>query len=315
MTAPEPMDRIARVRAALATEAVDRLPFTVWYHFGLQHLPPERLAEAHVEFADAYDLDWLKVMNDYGYPMPDGLEVATQASDLRRLTPVDVTRGPLGQQLALIAHLAPRLRGRMFFVDTIFDAWSSLRRSVVKDAMDRLMHEEPAALERALAVVNENLVAYAEATLQRGAAGIFLSVPAGADAVTPEQFDRFVRPFAHALLERIAAAGGATILHAHGSRLHFQRILDLPAQALSWADRAAGPTLAEARRMTDRPLIGGIDHARFNRMSRIEVRAQVRQAVEQTGPRGLLLAGGCSIPPNAFADLIQAARVAARGTS
>jgi len=130
MTAPEPMDRIARVRAALATEAVDRPPFTVWYHFGLQHLPPERVAEAHVEFADAYDLDWLKVMNDYGYPMPDGLEVATQASDLRRLTPVDVTRGPLGQQLALIAHLAPRLRGRMFFVDTIFDAWSSLRRSV-----------------------------------------------------------------------------------------------------------------------------------------------------------------------------------------
>jgi uroporphyrinogen decarboxylase len=315
MTAAGVMDRIIRVRAALAAEAVDRPPFTVWYHFGLQHVAPERVAEAHVEFAEAYDLDWLKVMNDYGYPMPDGLDVAAQASDLRRLGPVDVTRGPLGQQLALIAHLAPRLRDRMLFVDTIFDAWSSLRRSVVKDAMDHLMHDDPVALERALAVVNGNLLAYAQASLERGAAGIFLSVPAGTDAVTPEQFDRFVRPFAHPLLEQIAAGGGATILHAHGSRLHFDRILKLPAQALSWADRAAGPTLAEARRVTDRPLIGGIDHARFNRMSRVEVRRQVREAVEQIGPRGLLLAGGCSIPPNAFADLIQGARSAAGGSA
>ena len=92
MTAIDVMDRIARVRAALAAEAVDRPPFTVWYHFGLQHLPPERVAEAHVEFADAYDLDWLKVMNDYGYPMPDGLEVATQASDLG--TPPAQTSNP-----------------------------------------------------------------------------------------------------------------------------------------------------------------------------------------------------------------------------
>ena len=37
--------------------------------------------------------------------------------------------------------------------------------------------------------------------------------------------------------------------------------------------------------------------------------------IQQTGPRGLLLAGGCSIPPNAYADLIQAARAAARGAS
>jgi uroporphyrinogen decarboxylase len=311
MTVGGRMDRIARVRAALAAEAVDRPPFTVWYHFGLQHLPPERAAEAHLEFAEAYDLDWLKVMNDFGYPLPDGLEVATQASDLRRLASVDVTRGPLGQQLALIAHLAPRLRDRMLFVDTIFDAWSSLRRSVVKDAMDRLMQDDPTALERALGVVNANLVAYARASLGRGAAGIFVSIPAGADAVTPEQFDRFVRPFAHALLEGIRSAGGAAIVHAHGSRLHFERVLDLPAQALSWADRATGPTLAEARRLTARPLVGGIDHARFNRMSPVDVRGQVRDAVAQTGPRGLLLAPGCSIPPNAFVDLIRAARGAA----
>src|SRR5262249_31514926 len=157
------------------------------------HLAPERMADAHLEFADAYDLDWLKVMNDYGYPVPEGLEVVADGNHLRRLERFDVTSGPFGQQLRLIGHLAPRVRGRLLFIDTIFDAWSSLRRSVVKDAMERLMRDEAPALERALAVVNENLVTYVQESVRRGAAGIFLSVPAGADAVTPSQFDQFVR--------------------------------------------------------------------------------------------------------------------------
>ena len=33
------MNKIERVRAALAGKPVDRAPFTVWYHFGNQHAP------------------------------------------------------------------------------------------------------------------------------------------------------------------------------------------------------------------------------------------------------------------------------------
>ena len=59
------MTKVERVRAALAGAEVDRPPFSVWYHFGLQHAPAERTAQVHVEFFEAYNLDWLKVMNDY----------------------------------------------------------------------------------------------------------------------------------------------------------------------------------------------------------------------------------------------------------
>ena len=56
------MTKIERVRAALAGAEVDRPPFSVWYHFGLQHAPAERTAQIHVEFFEGYNLDWLKVM-------------------------------------------------------------------------------------------------------------------------------------------------------------------------------------------------------------------------------------------------------------
>jgi hypothetical protein len=93
------VDKVARVRAAVAGEGVDYPPFSVWYHFGLQHTVPDRSIQAHLEFLDGYDLDLLKAMNDYGYPMPDGMEVVRDVADLARVTPRDVERGALGQQL------------------------------------------------------------------------------------------------------------------------------------------------------------------------------------------------------------------------
>ena len=60
--------------ATLAGKPVDRPPFTIWHHFGNQHASPEPTAQVHLEFYDYYDLDFLKIMNDYDYPMPSGLD-------------------------------------------------------------------------------------------------------------------------------------------------------------------------------------------------------------------------------------------------
>ena len=305
------MTPIERLRATLQGTPVDRPPFTIWYHFGLQHASAERTAQAHLEFFDAYHLDWLKAMNDYSYPMPDGLETLSEARDLARLTPLDVARTPLGEQLRVIQILARALRGRALVVDTVFNAWNTLRRNVVKDAMDVLMRDHPKELEAALAVVNDNLTRYALASLERGAAGIFFSVPATAESLTAEQYERFMRPFDLALLEALRGRGECHILHAHGSGLYFDRLLDYPVHAISWADRAGGPSLAEARRRTSLALVGGIDHTSFPYVSAAAIREQIRSALAEAGRDKLLLAPGCAIPTYSFPELIRVARDAA----
>jgi uroporphyrinogen decarboxylase len=305
------MTPIERVRAAIRGEPVDRPPFSLWYHFGLQHAPAERTAQAHLEFFDAYHLDWLKAMNDYSYPMPAGVETLREARDLARLTPFDVTQGQPGEQLKVVAILARALRGRALVVDTVFNAWNTLRRNVVKDAMDGLMREHPKELEAALGVVNDNLTRYAAASLERGAAGIFLSVPATAESVTAEQYARFMRPFDLALLEAIRGRAECLILHAHGGRLYFDEVLSYPVDAISWGDRAGGPSLAEARRRTALALVGGIDHTTFPDVSAAAIRDQVRIAVADAGREKLLLAPGCAVPTYSFPELIRVARDAA----
>ncbi len=96
------MNKIERVRAALAGKPVDHPPFTIWYHFGNQHAPAERAAQVHLEFLEHYDLDLLKVMNDYDYPMPHGMAVMATPADLGRLAPFDPLETPLGIQLRAI---------------------------------------------------------------------------------------------------------------------------------------------------------------------------------------------------------------------
>jgi uroporphyrinogen decarboxylase len=305
------MTSIERVRAAVRGEAVDRPPFTIWYHFGLQHAPADRVAQAHLEFFDAYHLDWLKLMNDYSYPMPDGVETLRDPGDLARLGPLDLQRTPLGQQLEVVRIAARALRGRALVVDTVFNAWNTLRRNVVKDAMGPLMREHPAALERALGVVNENLTRYARASLDAGAAGIFLSAPATEESLDRDQFERFMRPYDLALLEAIRERGECHILHAHGNRLHWSRLLDYPVHAISWADRQGGPPLAAARRDTRLALVGGIDHTTFADLSAAALRAQIASAVADAGRERLLLAPGCAVATYSYPELIRVARDAA----
>ena len=302
------MTKVERVRAALAGTDVDRPPFSVWYHFGLQHAPAERTAQIHVEFFEAYNLDWLKVMNDYSYPMPRSIETLSDARDLKRVIAFDVRQGSFGEQLETIRLIGLSLRGKALVVDTIFNAWNTLKRNVLKEAMGPLMEEHPAELEAALAVVNDNLIRYAIASLHGGASGIFFSVPATPESLTAEQYERFMRPFDLAFLEAIRPFGEFHVLHAHGKELYLDRLQEYPVHAISWADREAGPPLGLMRRITPRALMGGIDHGSFPYTSAAKIREQIRTAIAEAGPRKLFIAPGCAIPSYSFPELIRAAR-------
>jgi uroporphyrinogen decarboxylase len=306
------MTKIERLRATLSGKAVDRPPFSIWYHFGNQHGAPELTAQVHLNFFEHYDLDLLKVMNDYDYPMPEGMEVMETPADLKPLQSFEVSRTPLGRQLKALELIGRALKGKAFFLDTVFNAWNTMRRNLVKEAMPKFMAEHPDALEEALKVVNRNLIQYALASLDRGTAGIFFSVPASAEFITPEQYERFMRPFDLEFLEAVAGKGEFHVLHAHGEKLYLDRILDYPVQVLSWADLNGGPVIPEVRKRTSLTLMAGIDHVKFPYTSAKVIRGQVKSAIAQAGDTRFILAPGCSVPTYSFPPLIRAARDASR---
>jgi uroporphyrinogen decarboxylase len=245
--------------------------------------------------------------------MPEGMETMATVADLKRLSVFDVTKTPMGNQLKALEIIAKKLKGKALFVDTLFTAWNTIRRNLVKEALPGLMADHPRELLDALKVINQNLIRYALASLDRGSAGIFFSVPASAEFITPEQYEKFMRPFDLEFLNAIKGKGEMHILHAHGEKLFFDRLLDYPVQAISWADLNGGPTISEARKKTSLTLVAGVDHVKFPNLSAAFIREQVKSAVAQAGNTKFILAPGCSLPTFSYPPLIKAACAAVRG--
>jgi uroporphyrinogen decarboxylase len=307
------MEKKARVDGVLNGETVDRPPLSLWYHFGVQHGSGKAFAETTLNYFDHYDFDFLKVMNDYFYPPPPGLEAIRNASDLQRLDRIAVTESAWQEQFTAIGMIARRLRNKAYFIDTVFDAWQSINRNLAAENMTDLMEREPEALLTALGRVNDNLIDYSKRVLSLGAAGIFLTIPAGAEILSREQFNTFVKPFARRLLEAVVPASRMTTLHIHGRELFFEDVLDLPAPIFNWWDRGPqGPSLQWVKDRIDGCVMGGIDQTIVARRTRAFLKDHVREALEMGGSQRFFLANGCSIDtwtyPGAIEAIVRTAR-------
>jgi uroporphyrinogen decarboxylase len=174
----------------------------------------------------------------------------------------------------------------------------SLARMLSGDRLRYDLRENPQAVTDALEAITETILAFAEACFREGAEGIFYSVLAASTALhSEEEYRRFGEPYDRRILETVRPTSKLTILHGHGEALMFDRLATLPAHAWNWDDRRAGPSLREAQARVPGAVIGGLDQWSVLLDGSPEAAlAQSRDAVEQTGGRGLIVGAGCVLP-------------------
>jgi uroporphyrinogen decarboxylase len=302
------MNKRQRVEAVLAGRPVDHPPISFWYHFGLQHLPGERHARATLDFFHHYDLDFLKVMNDYFYPPPEGLDAVKSRADLEKIHIFDVEDSPWREQFKALDVIARELDGQAVFLDTVFDPFQTLRRNMAGENIEMLMETEPQAVRDALEIISDNLIAYCKRSLAIGAAGIFMSIPAGRELISRERFRTFVKPFARRVFEAIRRDAPMNTLHIHGDEdLFMAECLDFPVAVFNWWDRGpTGPALAAVKKRTGACVMGGVDHVRVARATPAHMKTHVREALELGGDARFFLANGCSIDAWTCPDTLHA---------
>lgn len=282
--------------SALRGEEVDRPPFSFWYHFGLQHMPGRKHAEAQIDFYRAYDLDFLKVMSDYPYPLPEGLEEIRTADDWKRIEPVSGEDRCWSEQLTALSIIDDAIGKEALFIETIFSPWTTARRLARSGGLTIARREYPETLLSAMEAIATSLAAYSKQALSRGAAGIFLSLGAASDEVmTAEEYEVWGRPFDLKILKAVREAP-FNVLHIHGKRIHFDSLLDYPVSALNWSHFATEPSLKEGKLRSSKTVLGGIDEAVASHVSAREIAEQVTNTIQEIGTRGLIVTPGCSIP-------------------
>jgi uroporphyrinogen decarboxylase len=296
---------------ALKGEEVDRPPFSFWYHFGLQHMPGRKHAEAEIDFYRAYDLDFLKVMNDYPYPLPCGLDAVETEADWKRLEPLDGKNECWLEQLSALSIINDSIGKECLFIETIFSPWTTARRLTRAGSLAEARERHPESLLAAMEAIAQSLAGYAREAVARGASGIFLSLGAATDDVmSAEEYRTWGRPFDLKVLEAVREAP-FNVLHIHGKRIHFDALLDYPAAAINWSHFATPPTISEGHAQSGKTVMGGIDEATAAHFSPIEIERQVASAVREVGTRGLIITPGCSVPTDTPERTLRAIRTGA----
>ncbi len=327
----EAMSHAERLAAAFRGEPTDRVPVALWRHFPGDDRRGDSLAEAHAAFWRRWRFDLLKFTpsagyyaEDWGYRLSTGYDpygvargapVITSAEAWADLPVLPPDRGFLGEQLLGLRRLRALVGREVPVVQTLFSPLAQAHKLSGGRVLDHLK-THPELVEAGLAAIAETQRAFAVASLDAGADGWFFSVQCACrDMVTWKEYLRFGKPYDLRVLRAAAEAPPAlTILHIHGTGTYFRELLDYPVQALNWHDRRVGPSLREARTLTGRCLMGGVDdQGVVNSGSPEAVRAEVADAVSQLNGRSMVVAPGCVIAVGAPDENIEAAVATARG--
>jgi len=307
-----------RVRAALAGEVVDRPPFAFWYHFRGTPDHGDEFVRATLDFYRTYDPDLLKVMHDAPYEMPVDKPVFEQPEDwhLLRVDPPD--SGMFGEQLRALRHIVEYKNDDAPLVDTVPSVFTVAQQITNGRTLEMLAADRDVVMKN-LERLAAALAGYAKAVTETpGCAGIFLAT-SGADAETmpAEQYAADFLPLDRMVLAS-AYQGWCNIVHLHGDDLHLDALaplLDI-AHAVSWSDRAYGPSLADMGAQTGKCVVGGVNERLIGGYTPEQVRAEIADAVAQTGGRGLIVAPGCTVPTetppanlHAFKEAVEAQAV------
>jgi len=327
------MSHRRRIENALAGKETDRLPFGFWWHFPNRDRSPRRLAELALALQQKLDLDFIK-FSPYGlYSVVDwgvtlnvrgGMQTPVQADypitkpdDWRKLRRFRGTEGEYlivleAQRIALM-----EMQGRVPLVQTVFSPLTSCLKMAGRETLLAHLRQAPEAVHAGLEIVTETTRRFAAEVVARGADGLFFaSQTANQGYLTGAEYAEFAKPYDRRVLEAVADRSWFNIFHLHGQGVMFDQVLDYPVQALNYHDREAGPPLSVMKKKTDKCLIGGI--ARETTLvhgTPAEVDAQVRDAWEQVGRRGLILGPGCVASREAPAENVLQLRRSVEATA
>jgi uroporphyrinogen decarboxylase len=277
---PSPLTGKERIDRVLRGEDVDRPPFTLWHHFGLENFPGERHAQATLAFHRKHRTDLVKVMSDFPYPKP----------------PLKVEANPFPEQIRALEIIRDGLAGSMYFIETIFNPYNQARKIFSKAEVARMRREDPQALLDMLEIIANSEANHARRAVEAGASGIFLAIDNAIEGVlTREEYARFSEPFDRLVLDAVRAAP-LNVLHLHGDKVY----LDLfyqgwPLAGINYSAHATGVGIAEARSRYAGLIMGGINEINYRSLTEEEIRRQWHEAQNAAGKR-FFLAPGCSVP-------------------
>jgi len=299
------MNKVQRVRAALAGQPVDRVPASFWFHFTPDKAHGAASVKAHLDYYRASGVDFLKIMNEHPYQANVAI---ARPSDWRKVRPAPLSSHFYQAQLDEIKRIVDGIGGDCLVITTIFGPFSSGNHAG-NNAVAEHLKEDPAAVAQGLLAIGESLGEFGVACVKAGAAGIYYSAQGGEeDRFTAEQFERYVKPADLAALNAFKDVGEFNLLHICKDHIRLPLFADYPAHAVNWAATKNNLNLKQGRDLFKRTIVGGFgDRGLIAEGSLEAIRAHTRAIIDDFGATGLMIGADCTVPTDIDVARIRAA--------
>jgi len=321
--------KIGRLETVLSGLVPDHTPVALWRHFPVDDQKPDGLAAATLDFQKQFDFDFIKVtptssfcLKDWG--ATDEWNGATEGTrdyikrvilhpeDWGNLLNLDPFQGYLGEQLTCLQLIALGLQNEEDpapFIQTIFSPLSQAKNLVGGEKLLVHLRKYPQALHDGLRIITHNTLAFIEATVKTGIAGIFYAVQhANYNLLSEAEYLEFGKAYDLQVLQAVKGLW-LNVLHLHGDDIMFDMFLDYPVQVINWHDRDTEPDLGEAKARYTGVLCGGLQRESTMVLgSPVKVTAEAHDAIQQTQGSRFILGTGCVLPIIAPRANILAAR-------
>ncbi len=305
------MNKVERVRAALAGAEVDRVPASFWFHFPSGQKQGIASVKAHLAYYRASGVDFLKIMNEHPYHSgPDKHINATikTPADWKALRPAPLSASFFQEQLDEISRIVDGLHGECLAITTIFGPFSA-GNAISDGRVTEHLKTDPIAVSQGLGVIAESLAQFAIACIEAGAAGIYYSAQGGEqDRFTADEFAGFLKPHDLTVLNALSGHGEFNLLHICGDHIRLPLYADYPTHAVNWASTKHNLDLKQGYSLFKRPVVGGIgDRGLIVDGPHADIKKAVQKVITDFGRRSLMIGADCTVPTEIDVSNLQAA--------
>lgn len=312
-------DKRALVQKVLNMEDAPRVPIGFWWHFvpkdkhsaGLQD--PGIFDTVVKKQKETYDIlkpDFVKLMTDGYFSHPGVVENDIRTvEDLKKIKPIGKDHPWIREQVALTKKAMEYMEGEVMVFYNIFAPMQSMRMYIEYifsdvDAFQDLIMNHPQDMAAAAKIIGDDTIALMEALKEETAIdGIYYSVQTIQNEKADEAFhDKYVVPSDLQVLDAANELWDNNLIHICGIAGYHN---DIPfykkykAKAYNWAVHTDDFSLKEGKELFNAAVIGGFDykpHTVLEDGTDEEVEAFVKDLIEKTGKRGLIIGADCAVP-------------------
>lgn len=293
------MNKKERVKAVMSNQIPDQIPAGFWFHYKSDY-SVEEMAEAHLKLYRETDMDVIKIMQDYMYPVEGEIYSSDDWYKIR----IKGTDSEEFQKLAEVIRLIRKEAGDdVMIFQTMFGPFKAASIAFGDDVLMKYSKEAPDAVAAGIKRIADGLEEWTRGYLEAGADGIYYSAQFGEEGrFTKEEWEKLVKPFDLQILKVAEKTEEKyNILHICGEpeyefKTHVDWFMDYPGDLVNWSVKDNGYSLQKGSKTFKRAVLGGMDN-KGNILNGPEkaIEKEVENILDSFGTEGIMIGADCTI--------------------